>query len=92
MGGEVGLRSGEEPGAGGALLVGQDLGVGELGMVIDQGADVVEPDLGAAVAGDAGGSSAVRAPPPPSGMRPISLRAHGCHEIAGWRGLRGPGR
>jgi hypothetical protein len=42
--GEVGRGPGQETGAGGALLVGQDLGVGQPGVVVDQGVHVVEPD------------------------------------------------
>ena len=42
--GEVGRGPGEEPGAGGALLVGEDLAVGQAGVVIDQGVHVVVAD------------------------------------------------
>lgn len=43
--GEVGDRPGEELGAGGALLVGQDLAVGQPGVVVDERVDVVVADL-----------------------------------------------
>jgi hypothetical protein len=40
----------EEPGHGCALLVGMDTGVGEAGVVIDCGVDLVEPDRGFPIA------------------------------------------
>ena len=46
VGGEVVDGAGEERGAGRALLVGEDLGVGEPGVVIDDGVHVVVADLG----------------------------------------------
>jgi len=39
--------AGEEPGRGGAFLVGVDLGMGEAGVIINCGVDVVEPDAAA---------------------------------------------
>lgn len=42
--GEVGASPGQESGRGGAFLVGVDLGVGEPGVVIDRGVDVVKTD------------------------------------------------
>jgi hypothetical protein len=53
--GEAACSAGEEPGRGGALLVGEDLGVANAGVVIDRNVDevVADPDcldlLGAAV-------------------------------------------
>jgi len=44
--GEGGGGAAEEPGAGVGFLVGVDLGVGDAGVVVDGGVDVVEPDPG----------------------------------------------
>jgi hypothetical protein len=46
VGGEVLERAGQEPSAGEALLVGQDLGVGQPGVVFDQRVDEVVADPG----------------------------------------------
>jgi hypothetical protein len=57
-----------------AFLVGQDRGVGEPRMVIDDGMDEVEPNSGSLVGVVvSGGGSAARLHPPPWGMRPIFL-------------------
>ncbi len=70
-GGEAAPRAGQEPGAGGALLVGQDLGVGQPGVVVDHGVDVVEAH-GPVTAGGVVARPWTRHPPP-SGMRPSFL-------------------
>ena len=44
-GGEEAAARVEERRAGRGFLVGQDLGVGQPGVVVDSGVDVVEPDL-----------------------------------------------
>ena len=68
--GEVGRGAGQERSAGGAFLVGQDLGVGQSGVVVDEGMDVVVAD---ASSPDLFPAAAVARQPPPSGIRPIFL-------------------
>ena len=73
VGGEVVGGAGEERRAGRALLVGQDLGVGQPGVVIDEGVDVVEADpWPSAVAVEPLARPWARQPPP-SGIRPSFL-------------------
>jgi hypothetical protein len=60
--GEVAGGAGEERGAGGALLIGEDLGVGQPGMVVDQRVDVVEAEFAGAVAAGTGCGAAVGSP------------------------------
>ena len=72
--GEVVDGSGEERGAGGGLLVVEDLGVGEAAVVIDDGVDVVEPDPGLLLRrGRCPSARPWARQPPPSGIRPIFL-------------------
>ena len=63
MAGEEGRGAGDETGAGGALLVGQDLAVGQAGVVIDHGVHVVVADLDLLVGLGRVGRAAVGAPP-----------------------------
>ena len=48
VGGEEGAGAAQEPRAGGPLLVGQDLGIGEAGVIIHSGVDIVIADRAAA--------------------------------------------
>jgi len=67
VGGEVAGGAAQEGGTGRALFIGMDLGVGKPGVVIDDGVDVVEPDLGA----DGPMWRPCARQPPPLGIRPI---------------------
>src|SRR5690606_18899368 len=82
VGGEVVGGPSEERRAGRALLIGQDLAVGQPGVVIDQGVDVIEPDLGGAVVSGFPSGAAVRAPATPVGDPADLLDVH-VHQLAG---------
>jgi hypothetical protein len=60
--GERGRGSGKEAGAGGAPFIGQDLGVGQPGVVIDEGVDVVVADAGSFLGTAAANGASVGAP------------------------------
>jgi len=64
---EVGSCAGDESHAGAALLIGQDLVVGQPGVVIDEAVDVVVAGLVVLVALGAGGCPSVGSPVAPSG-------------------------
>jgi hypothetical protein len=68
-----------ELGAGGALLVGEDLGVGQAGVVIDRGVDVVVAEAAEA---DRPGASAVD-PPPATGGDAAELLHIDVDQVAG---------
>ncbi len=82
MGGEVGGGAEQEPRTGGAVLVGQDLGVGEPRVVVDQGVDVVVADLGLPLFSAVGGWSAMRAPAAAVGDLADLLDVH-VHQLPG---------
>src|SRR4051812_8167027 len=65
--GEVRSAAAEEGRAGSALLVGQDLGVGQSRVVIDQRVHVVVAELAGAVAGGLAGRASQRSPSTASG-------------------------
>jgi hypothetical protein len=74
--GEVGRGSGEERRAGGAFLIGQDLGVGQSAVVVDQRMDVIEPELRSAISGEFSPRAAVGSPAAAVGNAPELLDVH----------------
>jgi hypothetical protein len=81
-GGE-GLGCAEQEGrAGGAFLVGEDFGVGQAGVVVDQGVDVVEPDPGPFLCPGLAVFAAVRLPSA-AVVDPADLLHVHVHQLAG---------
>jgi len=71
--GEVLDRAGQELGAGRGFLVGEDLGIREAAVVVDQRVDVIEADPGFLCAELLPIWRPWARHPPPSGIRPIFL-------------------
>src|SRR5699024_1710506 len=82
VGREVVRRPGQELGAGGGLLVRQDLAVGQTAVVIDHRVDVVVADPFSLVLVRTGGLPAMRAPAAPVGDLADLLDVH-VHQLAG---------
>src|SRR5690606_30047353 len=75
-GGEVGRCPAQEPRAGLGLLIVVDLAVGQAGVVIDHGVDVVIADTPGLVLGRVGRGAAVGAPPAAVGDLAQLLHIH----------------
>ena len=97
VGGEVVDGAGQERRAGRALLVGQDLGVGQPGVVVDQRVDVVEADPGSRSGRRSAPCCAAVGPPAAAVGDPAELLDVHVDQLAGpvafvadRGGLRGP--